>query len=752
MINKKIITLLTLLSITVQPLGSLAAHASTNESPLFAFKEYNFETKETTYDETKPSVMNKYGEQVTIPNEFINPKEQFRTAWLSTVVNIDIASVDKDANLSAEDEFKNQMTEILDNFVNLNLNAVTFQVSPMLDAWYPSDIVPWSQYLHTDTAYTSQGVDPGFGDFNPLEWLIQETHNRGMEFHAWFNPYRVTNHVDTRPVADKLNDLAENNFAKLHPEYVYEFQNKLFLDPGINEVMDFIIDRIEEVAVNYDVDAIHFDDYFYPYKYTDANGVDQYFHDKDLDKATFENYNREFGEYNLENAAAWREENINILMRRIKGKINQVNNATDRAVQFGVSPFGIWGHEEDLVGGSVTPLSSTSSLRDQFANTKLWAQEGLLDYLTPQVYWAFGTAAAPYGELVEWWDGIFENIPNSHLYIGHPNYKYIDASWDANFKNPSEIGNQLRFNQKYSNVKGSGFFSYAKLKPHTVVAAGDKFDILNESNEIIFGEYFNLSANVPGKTWLDKVDTVAVTNPTYDVLSNGNKLTWVDTNTDSKFYVVYRQEGNTVDITNPANILTRFGVDLGTKYFDETVELGKTYTYAVTVVDKASVENAETVFNLETLEAIKKLVSDSKEADALIAALPSVENVTLENEQAVLAARVKVNTLSSKEYLVNLDKLTALENRIESLKIEAAEKAAADKAAADKAAADKAAADKAAADKAAAEKETVDKELQETEKENALPQTGGTSSLLLLSLAGALTVGGTVLAKKKKQD
>ncbi|MDZ7543623.1 family 10 glycosylhydrolase, partial [Clostridium perfringens] len=140
---------------------------------------------------------------------------------------------------------------------------------------YKSDIAPWSQYLHEGgNSYTFQGKDPGFNGFDPLEWMVSETHKRGMEFHAWFNPYRVTNNADERPVSEKLNELAESNFARLHPELVYEFQNKLFLDRGKPEVIDYVVARVNEVATNYDVDAIHFDDYFYPYKYTkDVNTI-----------------------------------------------------------------------------------------------------------------------------------------------------------------------------------------------------------------------------------------------------------------------------------------------------------------------------------------------------------------------------------------------------------------------------------------------------------------------------------------------
>lgn len=618
--KKRLLSICLAAGIITQVFTSSSVFANGNESPLFNFKSFDFTTKEITYDQSKPVYMHEGGPQVTIPDEFNNPKEQFRTAWVSTVFNIDIGDVTSDSNLTAEEEFKANYEKVLERYEEYNLNAVTFQVSPMLDAWYKSNIAPWSQYLHSGGSdYKKQGQDPGFGDFDPLTWMIEETHKRGMEFHAWFNPYRVTNNVDKRPVEEKLQDLAENNFARLNPELVYEFQNKLFLNPGRPEVIDYVISRVNEVATKYDVDAIHFDDYFYPYKYSE-NGKDIIFAEQDIDKQTFIDYNRGFGEYNKENAAKWREDNINILIEGIKNEVSEINSSEGRAIQFGISPFGIWGHSTSQEGGSITPNSSTSSLRDQFANTKKWAQEGWIDYLTPQIYWAFNTSAAPYGELVDWWNRQFDNISNSHLYIGHPNYKYTDASWDSNFKNPYEIPNQLKFNQKYNNVKGSAFFSLRKLHPQYVETPQDKFDILNNSNEILKEEYLNLPSNIPGKPWLDKFETVAVSDANYEKNNDGVKLSWVDNNVDSKFYCIYRQEGNQteVNINDPKNLIARFGVIDGTEFIDTNIEPGTEYTYAVTVIDKASLESSPTIFNNNEILVQKPENLEAKATDTTV--------------------------------------------------------------------------------------------------------------------------------------
>lgn len=660
-----ILGLVLLATLSFQSLAVKMPQASENEDPLSAFKSFDFATKEVLYDESLPVSLYKDGPQVTIPVTYKNPKVQFRTAWVSTVANIDISNVTKDPDLTAEEEFKTQVNVILDNFEDLNLNAVTFQVSPMLDAWYPSDIAPWSQYLHQGGSdYTYQGVDPGFNGFDPLEWIISETHLRGMEFHAWFNPYRVTNTVDVRPVEEKLSDLAENNFARLNPELVYEFQNKLFLDPGKPEVVDFVIDRVEEVATKYDVDAIHLDDYFYPYKYAD-NGQDITFFSQDIDKQTFLDYNRGFGEYTKENAAKWREDNINILIRSIKESMDAINKQEKSSIQFGVSPFGIWAHAEENINGSHTPTGSTSSLRDQYADTRKWVKEGWVDYLTPQIYWAFNTAAAPYGELADWWNEQFEGVENSHLYVGHPNYKHVGASWDNNFKNPYEIPNQMRFNQKYDNIKGSAFFSYQQMLPKTVVTSGDKFDVLNNANEILKESYLNLPAQLPAKPWLDKERTEKVTEPTYVSVDGAINLSWTDTSNDSKFYTIYRQEGNLkkVDIKNPANLIARFGVKAGSHYVDIDIEEGKIYTYAVTIVDNAAVESKATVFNKNELEINVAALAVIEAIDRL----PDAKIITLLDETEVIATRELVTALNDDNSVTNLKKLEAIEKNIAKL-------------------------------------------------------------------------------------
>lgn len=196
-----------------------------------------------------------HGSQVYIPKDPIHEKRQFRSAWVSTISNLDFPSK-KGLN---EKEFKAEYIKLLDNFQSLNLNAVTFQVRPKADAFYKSKINPWSEYLTG-----VQGKDPLW---DPLKWMIEETHKRNMEFHAWFNPYRVTvGYEPNKTTKQLLSTLATNNWARKNPQYVLKFDGKLFLNPGEPQVRNYIKDSLMEVVQNYDIDGIHFDDYFYPYK------------------------------------------------------------------------------------------------------------------------------------------------------------------------------------------------------------------------------------------------------------------------------------------------------------------------------------------------------------------------------------------------------------------------------------------------------------------------------------------------------
>ncbi|WP_052447400.1 glycoside hydrolase family 10 protein [Clostridium polynesiense] len=478
-----------------------------------------------------------HGEHVKVPKVPPHNKREFRSMWVSTVSNIDFPSK---PGLTVS-EFKKEYLDILNTFESLNMNAVTFQVRPMNDAFYSSELNPWSEFL---SGKQGEPIMEKGKIFDPLAWAIEETHKRNMEFHAWFNPYRVAHAFDYRKsteqvLAEELPKLHDSNFAKKHPEYLLRFDNKLIMDPGIPEVQKFVRDSIMEVVTKYDVDAIHFDDYFYPYK-TTRDGKPVVFGDKGEDAATFEKYGGEF----KGDIKAWRRNNIDSLIHDLSKEIK----AKKPYVKFGISPFGIWGHEAIHPGiGSHTPITSSASYDDIYADTRKWVKSNWIDYITPQIYWAFGTTAAPYAELADWWSEVVEGT-NTHLYIGHANYKHNDAYWDNDWHNAEEIPNQLKFNSMYKNIKGSSFFSLRQLRPEILDISGsspeqkkEKKELITKIRDTIKNDYFNTKALVPSMPWLDNKAPNAVVGINTKKGNNEIQLTWKDSaKNDSSYYVIYR--------------------------------------------------------------------------------------------------------------------------------------------------------------------------------------------------------------------
>lgn len=540
---------------------------------------------------------------VEIPREYERDKHQFRSSWVATISNLHFPQV------SSVDEFTTTYREVLDGFSSYHMNAVTFQVRPLLDAYYPSEINPWSQSLTG-----SQGGDPGF---DPLAIMVDETHRAGMEYHAWFNPYRVSFTSITSPaVLDRLGLtsaqaealtveehvaayagaglLAEGNFAVEHPDLVLRFDGKLFLDPGEPAVRQHVVDSVMEVARGYDVDAIHFDDYFYPYRIT-VNGANVAFGDDQEDRATFEEYG--LPEYPDDDAgvAQWRRDNVTALVEDVKAALDGHNQDTRASVQFGISPFGIWRHHADDPLGSHTPTTSSQSYDGGiYADTRDWVRRELVDYVTPQIYWSFDQAAAPYGELARWWNDVATGT-RTQLYIGHANYKHVaNGGWDPAWMNPEEIPNQLRFNQLHDQIAGSALYSYADLLPSDLgaldPAVRPRHEAKNRSIEILH-EYFDTPTLVPAKPWLG----TGVPAAPQDVVREGDHLAWTSPDPGgARYFVVYRGRGDTASIVaDPANIVTRMwagGVARATLELDGT----GAGDYVVTTTDAAGVESAAT--------------------------------------------------------------------------------------------------------------------------------------------------------------
>lgn len=364
-----------------------------------------------------------------IANKFIEDGEM-RGVWVSTVSNLDWPEV---GNYDVKVQ-KELLKEKFDFIEEQNMNTIFFQVRPMGDALYESSYAPWSKYL-TGTL----GENPGY---DPLEFAIDEAHKRGMELQAWFNPFRIDSNSEKFNIDNYIAELPEESPLKNNPDWIVKYNNYHYLDAGIPEVREYVIDTIIEVVKNYNIDGVVLDDYFYPYP---SGGVE--FPDED----TYEKYGEGFSSKD-----EWRRNNIDCFISELYSKIKDTN----AEVKFGVSPFGIWRNGES-VGGSNT--SGLSSYDDVYVDSRKWIQEGWIDYIIPQIYWQFDYNSAPFATLVDWWAKQVENT-NVELYIGHAAYKINDSSYGEEWLNGNEVINQIRYSRANSNVKGSCFFRLKSLE------------------------------------------------------------------------------------------------------------------------------------------------------------------------------------------------------------------------------------------------------------------------------------------------
>ena len=349
-------------------------------------------------------------------------KNELRGVWVASVINIDWPSK-KGLDIEAQ---KREYISVLEDVKRWNMNAVFVQVKPTGDAFYPSKYSPWSEYLTG-----SQGTNPGY---DPLKFMIDEAHKRGIEFHAWFNPYRLT----MKGKSTKTESLAKENIGRKKPEWTAVYGGQLYLNPGIPEVNDYVIDSIVEVVRNYDIDGVHMDDYFYPYK---VKGQEY------PDSVQFQRYGGKFS-----NVGDWRRNNINKLVEKLHNEIKKQN----KDISFGISPFGVWRNAStDPSRGSETK-AGVQNYDDLYADILLWMNKGWIDYVAPQIYWNQGHKAAEYNTLVKWWSK-YAGQTKTNLYIGQAAYKVND------WQNAKELINQVNFNRNYPEVKGSIFFSYKSL-------------------------------------------------------------------------------------------------------------------------------------------------------------------------------------------------------------------------------------------------------------------------------------------------
>ena len=411
------------------------------------------------------------------------PKHEFRGVWIATVYNLDWP-----ARGARTDQQKAGLVLMLDRLKDAGINAVFFQIRSESDAMYESSIEPWSYWL------TGRQGTPPSPFYDPLAFAIDEAHKRGMELHAWFNPFRARRAGSSA--------VAANHVTKVHPEWVLKVGSVGILDPGQAAVRDYVTSVVMDVVRRYNIDGVHFDDYFYPYP---PNQIST------QDAATFESENRGFT-----SLFDWRRDNVNIFVAQVGDSIRAVKPT----VEFGISPFGIW---RNGVPAGITGMDAYNVI---FADPLAWIKERSIDYLVPQLYWRFG-GSQDYALLAPWWA---EQIGDLHLYTGNALYRAERATNPNVLFSPDEIPDQIRFNRDYLGILGAVLFRARNVSHFSSQGIV----------EILKSDLYRHPALTPPMTWKPSVSPEVPGELRADWLSETEfALTW-NVVRGAQRYVVYR--------------------------------------------------------------------------------------------------------------------------------------------------------------------------------------------------------------------
>lgn len=466
-----------------------------------------------------------------------NIKRELRGAWITTYSNIDWPDRAQTPQQQRDDFIK-----IIDHHKATGINAVYVQVRSQCDAMYPSALEPWSADLTG-----VQGMAPS-PLWDPLQFMIAECHKRGIEFHAWLNPYRAAGKNTS------LSSFTSSHVTKKHPGWFLRSGTKVTLNPGLPQVRDHIMSVITDIVNRYDVDGIHFDDYFYP-----EPGFN--------DAAAYAKDPR-----GISSRADWRRDNVNLLIQRIYNEIKILKPW----VKFGISPSGIYRNSTNPAIGS--PTNGMEHYSVLYADSKKWLQEGWVDYIEPQLYWYHGQQGSDYNVLVPWWNN---NAFGRHIYIGMAGYK-VESWGHSPWANASQIPNQVRLNRSFinENIKGEGFYNTSSM---TLNLLG--------FNDSLKNNFYRIAALIPTMPWRDSLapqSPSGLSGNMYEgdsIVLNWGKTPAVMNEMDkARQYVIYRSLVPFVDTSNAENIIA---VTPDTSaYRDTLIVPGVTYYYAVTALDR----------------------------------------------------------------------------------------------------------------------------------------------------------------------
>ena len=460
------------------------------------------------------------------------PKREFRAAW--------IQSVNGQFRGMPTEKLKQNLIGQLNSLQKAGINAIIFQARPAADALYASRLEPWSRFL---TGVQGKAPEPYW---DPMQFMIDECHKRGMEFHAWINPYRTKTTLKS--------ELAPNHVYNIHPEWFVTYGDQLYFDPALPESRRHICMVVSDIVSRYDVDAIHMDDYFYPYP---IKGKDF------PDDASFARFGGGFS-----NKGDWRRSNVNVLIKKLHETIREIKPW----VKFGVSPFGIYRNESSDPLGSKT--KGLQNYDDLYADVLLWAREGWIDYNIPQIYWHIGHPVADYETLVKWWARNTENRP---LFIGQ---SVMNTVQNADPKNPSinQLPRKMALQRAYQTIGGS-----CQWPASAVVENAGKY------RDALIAEYHKYPALPPVFDFMDNEAPAKVRRMKSVWTEDGYILFWTAPKYKEEMnravqYVVYRfNDKEKVNIDDPSHIvaITR------DNFYKLPYEDGKTkYRYVVTALDR----------------------------------------------------------------------------------------------------------------------------------------------------------------------
>lgn len=462
-------------------------------------------------------------------------KREFRGAWIQAVngqwVGMGTA------------QMQQTLTYQLNELQKDGVNAIIFQVRPECDALYNSSIEPWSRFLTS-----TQGVAPQ-PYWDPLAWMIEECHKRGMELHAWINPYRAKTKT--------TNELASNHVAIKHPEWIFTYDGLYLLNPAIPACRDYICQVVRDIVKRYDIDGLHIDDYFYPYPVAGVPIPDD----------------REFRTYNngYTDRGDWRRNNVTLFMEQLHNTIKQEKPW----VKFGVSPFGIYRNKKSSSIGSNT--NGLQNYDDLYADVLLWVNNGLVDYCVPQIYWEIGNKAADYQELIGWWNRHCNRRP---LFIGEDVERTVKFQ-DPNLPSQHQLPAKMLLHEENKNVEGSVLW-YAKAA----------VDNVGNYGSLLRNTYWKYPALQPKMSFIDNKAPKKVRKMTVLPMEKGDVLFWTAPKgsgwkDEAVKYVIYRfNRGERLNVNDPSKI-----VKITTDCFYELPTSGGSGTYVVTALDRMQNES-----------------------------------------------------------------------------------------------------------------------------------------------------------------